>query len=290
MAVTFPVMLLVYECVFHRPGWGWSALLEWAGGPARMAWIAGGLNLLYIYGKALRPNALMAQPGYGPQFTWERFVTYNTRFINDALETWNYFGAREAAIAFALLFCLMWIPGRPALKFCFAAILVAPLPVEFLEGRGGACSVIPVSALIIFVSVVFTDLARFLAAVLIPGKALVRNAVFAAVCVAGVFFWARHNAGLKRSYIKDAMTQLGKSDWPVIEQMRTLNPKAAPGSTVVFLHDPFEGWDMAFIGDLWFRDRTISIRLPRKVPMPAEELARATHVFDFQGGKLVRVR
>jgi hypothetical protein len=59
---------------------------------------------------------------------------------------------------------------------------------------------------------------------------------------------------------------------------------------VVFLNDPFEDWDMMFIAELWFRDRTVSIRLQRKAPLSPEDLARVDYLFAFENGKLVQVR
>jgi len=59
-------------------------------------------------------------------------------------------------------------------------------------------------------------------------------------------------------------------------------------SDVAFLNDPFDGWDMLFIAELWFRDRSLRFHLQRKVPLSAEELSRMT-VFDFQNGRLVQV-
>jgi hypothetical protein len=61
-----------------------------------------------------------------------------------------------------------------------------------------------------------------------------------------------------------------------------------PGTHVAFLNDPFDGWDMAFIAELWFRDKSLQFHLQRKTPLPPEELAKMT-VFDFQNGRLVQV-
>jgi hypothetical protein len=61
-----------------------------------------------------------------------------------------------------------------------------------------------------------------------------------------------------------------------------------PRSDVAFLNDPFDGWDMVFIAELWFRDRSLRFHLQRKVPLSPEELAKMT-VFDFQNGRLMQV-
>ena len=73
----------------------------------------------------------------------------------------------------------------------------------------------------------------------------------------------------------------------VIRQFQLLNPKVRPHAMVVFLNDPFDTWDMAFIAELWFHDRTVAIRLQKKTPLTAAQLARADYIFDWRGGRLV---
>ena len=53
------------------------------------------------------------------------------------------------------------------------------------------------------------------------------------------------------------------------------------------LNPPFNGWDMAFIAELWFHDRTVTIFLQQKTPLTPAELARADYLFDWRDGKLV---
>jgi hypothetical protein len=84
------------------------------------------------------------------------------------------------------------------------------------------------------------------------------------------------------------MAGLGKQTEDTIQQLRTLHPRVKPHSDVVFLNDPFDGWDMQFIAELWFRDHSLRFHLQKKVPLPPEELAKMT-VFDFQNGRLVQV-
>lgn len=84
------------------------------------------------------------------------------------------------------------------------------------------------------------------------------------------------------------MANLAKPTGDTIQQLRTLNPHVKSGTEVAFLNDPFEGWDLSFIAELWFRDPTLRFHLPRQGPLTSEELAKMT-VFDFQNGRLVRV-
>jgi hypothetical protein len=86
------------------------------------------------------------------------------------------------------------------------------------------------------------------------------------------------------------MVDLGRQISDVIEQIRALHPTAHPNSLVVFLDDPFPGWDMFFIARLWFHDRTVRIELQSKIPLAAAELAQANSLFTFENGKLVQVK
>ena len=47
---------------------------------------------------------------------------------------------------------------------------------------------------------------------------------------------------------------------------------------------------MAFIAELWFRDRQGRVFLNRKTPLTAGEIAKADAVFDWREGRLIRVR
>ena len=145
----------------------------------------------------------------------------------------------------------------------------------------------------IFLAVLCVDLAgavsTFLEGEPVLGR-LGRQVLLAMVLIACVTLWGRENDSLKRSFVKPAMSQTGALTWDVIGQFRALHPRIRPHSMVVFLNDPFVDWDMAFIADLWFRDRTVDIKLHRKTPLTAEEIASAAYLFDWQDGRLVQLR
>ena len=86
------------------------------------------------------------------------------------------------------------------------------------------------------------------------------------------------------------MAALGQESWDVIQQFRAVNPHARRGSKIAFLDDPFHSWDMLFVAELWFRDRTLDIHVARHGPLTLEELARMDYVFTFQDGKLVELK
>ena len=280
MAVTLPVVLLVYEWTYQKE----AAL--------RVPFLAGLVNLPYVYGKALGPGALADQAGYRPVFSAAQVADFQFRSFRDLLAGYAVSGETIVWVWVALFYLAFRRP-RPVLRFCAVFVAVAPLPIEFLPGRGGACLYVPFIGWAILLAVLCVDLAgavsSFLAAEPIVGR-LGRQALFVLLLVGCVTLWGRENDWLKRSFIRPAMAQTGALTWAVIGQFRELRPRVRPNSRVVFLDDPFVDWDMAFIADLWFRDRSLAIVLYRKTPLTAEEIADAGHVFDWRDGRLIQVR
>jgi hypothetical protein len=145
----------------------------------------------------------------------------------------------------------------------------------------------------IFAAVIFVDLAQALAGVLEAepwGRRLGRRGIAALLVAVAIFFWARQNRLYQQTHAEPAMTSLGHESWDVIQQFRALNPRVRPGSKVAFLDDPFHSWDMLFLAELWFRDRSLDIHVERHGPLTAADLARMDYIFTFDQGKMVRLK
>jgi hypothetical protein len=211
--------------------------------------------------------------------------------MGDLFLSWEKFGWRGVVAVWVLLACLAWRRQRPVLRFCWVFLMLTPLPLAVLLGRGAACLYIPLAGWAVFAAIVLTDVAGAVARFLAEDP-LFRRAgyavLFAVIVCASFFFWARKNDYHRREFVQVAMTDLGGPTAYAIQQLRALNPHLKSDTDVAFLHDPFEGWDMAFIAELWFRDKTLRFHLQHQTPMTAEELAKMT-VFDFQNGRLVLV-
>jgi len=267
MAVTLPLALAAWEWLYHRAKPGWPLVA------------AAALDLIYVAALLFGREALAAQPGYGPVFSWRRLVDFQSLMLRDVFTDWHY-AVWPVWVALGLLALV----GGRTVRYCWLlAMAIAPLPIEFLQGRGAACLAIPAVGLALLAAVVFVEMAN-----------LFRRAggrmMAAAVILAGVCLWAQRVQYLQSWLVKPAMAGLGKSGWEVIGQFRALHPQVRPGSQVVFLHDPSTDLETASIAQLWFRDRSVAIHLQRQNPLPPEELARMDYWFDFQDGKLVRLK
>jgi hypothetical protein len=301
MAVSLPVMLLVCEWIYHRPKWLYRDpdrlsvrdLAQWLAGPGRIALAAAAVNLVYIYGKVLGPEAMTKMSGYRPVFSMARFLDYQQREKAVFLLHWPYTGWMALALFWVVLLYLAVRRPRRELVFSLLFLAVTPLPIEFLEGRGGGCLAVPLAAWTIFAATVLVDVARAIAGFLAgePGlRRIGRERLAIATIAAGVLLLAYRLRSYQRSEVRPAMGALGGLTADVIRQFNMLHPHVRPHSEVVFLNDPFEDWDMAFIGELYFRDRSLHFVLQRKTPLTPDELARADYQFDYRDGKLVQVK
>ena len=294
MALTLPIVLLAYEWIYGDggpAGWTPREIAGWLRGPLRVMLYCGALNLVYLYGKAFGPDAMMQTAAYRPVLSLHRLFAFEKAAMDDLFLAWGSFDWRGVVALWVALLYLAWRRPRPVLRFCWIFLMLTPLPLAVLEGRGAACLYIPLAGWAVFAAVVLTDVAGAVARFLAE-EPLFRRAgyagLFAAILCTSFFFWAKKNDYLRREFVRVAMADLGRPTADAIQQLRALNPHLKSNTDVVFLHDPFDGWDMSFIAELWFRDKTLRFHLQSKVPLSPEDLAKMT-VFDFQDGRLVQV-
>src|SRR5262249_32747472 len=239
-------------------------------------------------GLFLGPYSMAQLPIYRPELSAARVFAFHRGAFADLFVSWHFFTLGWVLAVWALLTALAWWRRRPVLRFCWCFFVLAPLPLELLEGRTVACLAIPFCALAIFAGTLLADAAEALAR--FSPRPAARRAIIAAVLAAAVVPWAVHTARVKRDLIRPQMRGLGQETWAVIRQFRKLDPRVRPNSTIVFLDDPFEGFDMAFIAELWFRQPGLNIRLNRKTPFGSEELSKVDHLFTYKQGELVQIR
>jgi len=281
MAATLPLMLLAYEFLYHGPGGGQSS--------RRFAipLIAGAVTGVFLYGRVWR--GLARFQGYVPEYSLTRLASFQQRQFQDLFLQPEHSGTWAPIVAVWLVVTYFaWRRNNPLLRFCWIWMVLTPLPLEFLEGRSGPTLAIPIIGWAILGAVAALRLARAFAHDLEcePGfRRLGPQICLAAVVGLLVSAWVLWNGPLFESKIQAYSTGIPTAE--VLQQFRLLNPKVRAHSTVVFLNDPFDGWDMVFIAELWFHDRTVTIRLQKKTPLTAAELARVDYLFDWRDGKLI---
>ncbi len=295
MAVTMPAVLLAYEWLYHGlPRWRLKAIARWLLGPGKVLLWSALMTMIGIYGKALGPLGLAKKSAYSPVFSWERMVDFEERHLGDIFYHLPAFsGAATLAIWLAVTY-LAWRRNRPVLRFCWFWVLLTPLPIQFLVARDQACLYVTLAGWAVFGATVFTDWLPGAARV-VAGEPLLRRlgqprmrTILAGIAMLAYAWWGWR---YKQSEVAPIIHLLGPRTEAVLAQFRAVNPHVPKGAKVVFLEDPWpDTYDMAFIAELWFRDRTATVYLNNKNPIPPELIARADAVFTWRDGKLIRVR
>jgi len=275
MAVTLPLALAACEFLHrrHRERWPAHATL-WA------------ITLIYIIGKTLGADALLAMDAYRPVFTWQRFVAGNTGYLNELFYT-TRFSPWTLAAAWILPAALGFVTGNRALRWGAAFVVIAPLPVVFLTGRGGGCLYIPLFGWTLIVSTaVVMSLHR--AAGLLAGRGARQTAVTACLVVLMLFHALRVD---RENQIRLAgYAASGRLTGAVIEQLHTQLPAVPHGSQIAFLNDVFAEYDSLFIAELLYHDRTVHAWLPWKHPLPPGVVASMDVLIRYEGERLVVVK
>ncbi|MFL6499206.1 MAG: hypothetical protein ACJ8LL_00630 [Candidatus Udaeobacter sp.] len=140
MAVSLPVIVLIYE-LLKSPRWAsWSAFLSWSWRCATPSLITGAMTAIYLYSKIYGTGSITRFEAYRPSYSWHNFVTSNARFVGELL----YAPEATTPIRLLLLWAAVFIYAlfrRDRLLWLMALwVVIVPLPIAFLLPiRSGGC-------------------------------------------------------------------------------------------------------------------------------------------------------
>jgi hypothetical protein len=141
MAVTLPVIVLIYEALKcpHLRDWNRFIRSNWRS--ATPSLIAGLLTLPYVYGKTQGTNALAKVTGYTPDYSWHRFTNSNARFISELfyLLPNHLMTQGMLLVLWAAIFIYAFSRRDRMLELMAFWVVITPLPLAVIAFRGGAC-------------------------------------------------------------------------------------------------------------------------------------------------------
>lgn len=285
MAVTLPVMVLIYEAIWHPPvGFSSAAVTRWLRTEALPALIAGSMTLLYVLGKSFGSDSLVKTEAYRPVFTWSRYWESTTRFVDTIFYVpgRDVFGPVAIVLLAAILLGIARLGRQKHLLLMWSFIWIAPLPITFVPGRGGACLYIPLAGWAVIAATLFLWLCG----------ALAGSRVWMAVLVIlGIWAWWGWTDS-RDKHVPIEIRKPGLVVQSVIRQVRALQPSVPPGSKIYVIRSPFPdwSWDMKFILNLIYRDRTVDVRLGDKAPLMPGEIEKMDYIFTFEGEQLKKLK
>lgn len=282
MAVTLPVTLGLYELLFHPPeALSGRAILAWLAREGRVCFIAAVLTSVFVLGKTLGPDPLMAVPAYSPEFTVQKFMNSMTANIQTLFHLPDWFGPGLLAGSFAGLLAFAWIRRSGYIAFCALFAILSELPIAFV-GRSGSNLYIPLAAWALLVSAAVWKAAELVAS------------VFRARAIAGLlmaiflFFHARQawsESVSVRNYFQDVHAPL----WSAIQQFSKFEIQPPHQAKLAFENDPLPPFTTLYLAYFHFQDLSLHIRLSQTA-LPEAELSDVDYVFDYRDGKFVLVK
>jgi hypothetical protein len=284
IGVTLPVFALIYELLYH-PSFR-SRLRDWVAKEGRAVVFGGVCAVVYTLGKMLGQNSLASMPNYQPVFTFHQFIANNAHFLDDlTYRTAPWFTPTRLLLLWGLTGAWVWLSQERSLRFCWFFVLVSPLPIAFIPQRGLYNLYLPLAGWAMLVGAAAWNLLRLLT----PDRFVASHALRIVLSVLLIFGWSLDRAW-RASFAIAASANQQQMTWDAIQQLRLLNIPIRHGSRVVFLHDPFQDWDMYFIAALWYRDPSLQFFLQRQSHLPSSEIDRIDYVFDWDKNRIVLVR
>ena len=140
MAVTLPVIVLIYEFL-KSPDWtDWKAFLRWIRTYAAPSLIAGLLTVFYIYGKTHGSGSLASLDPYRPKYSWHNFTASNASFVGQLLFAGHTITPIALLLLWALIFIYAFVRRDRTLQLMAFWIVIVPLPVAFIVPMRGDAS------------------------------------------------------------------------------------------------------------------------------------------------------
>jgi hypothetical protein len=283
MAVTLPVFLLAYELLYHRPE-------RWRSADPKQAlpvFCTGLVALVFSIGRYVGPNAVTHLAAYHPHVTWKQFIVTSRHFLGEMTRMNDQVSAVAPLLLWGVLFAVAWIANSRTLKMAWFILMLAPLPVAFIDPRGPEQYYIPWFGWVLYAA--HTLMSGFRMAdrskkrdefwrVRLRGGALV------ATLVAALYL-----------YYGRGQDQLVRVEWLIglrnahtVRQLHALHPSLARNDRVFFLNDPEPAgtFNMLFLTRLSYGARDLMVEMAKRIGRPSDEqLARYDYVFDYAGGR-----
>jgi hypothetical protein len=140
MAVTLPVIVLIYE-LLKSTGWtDRKAFLHWIRADAAPSLLAGLLTVSYIYGKIHGSGSLASLDPYRPKYSWHTFATSNANYVAQLLFAGHTIAPMALLLLWALVFIYAFVRRDRTLQLMAFWIVIVPLPVAFIVPVRGDAS------------------------------------------------------------------------------------------------------------------------------------------------------
>jgi hypothetical protein len=299
MAVTLPVIVLIYEFL-KSPGWpDWNGFLGWTRSYAAPPLIAGLLTVFYIYGKTHGSGGLASLDPYRPRYSWHNFTASNARFVGELLFAGHTVAPITLLLLWVCVFIYAFVRRDRMLQLMAFWIVIVPLPLAFIVPMRGDA---PLYLLLFGWAMIFAKLAFDLITLISKFLVFVGNRVLAArsgasagiasaklsprifriiatllVTFAVAAFTKRENQRLPAPGLN-----IGTITSHVIQTFRSLGLQPMHGSRILRLmkENILNKWNVFFIASLVWNNHTLRIWVENVNELTPQQQANVDYIIS----------
>jgi hypothetical protein len=300
MAVTLPVIVLIYEFL-KSPGWtDWNAFLRWIRTCAAPSLIAGLLTVFYVYGKTHGSGSLASLDPYQPKYSWHNFTASNARFVSQLLFAGHTITPIVLLLLWALVFIYAFVRRDRTLQLMAFWIVIVPLPVAFIVPARGDASLylLLFGWAMIFAKVTFDLITLISEFSVFPGNravpaatgAIIGNAsrkvslrVFRIVATLLVAFALAAFTQKENQRLRVPWLNVGAKTSHVIHTFRSLSLRPLHGSSILLLlkENLFQNkWNVFFIASLVWNDHSLRIWVENVNELTPQQQANVDYIIS----------
>ena len=293
MAVTLPVIILIYE-LFKSSRWThWKAFFRWVQSYCAPSLIAGLLTVFYIYGKMHGSGSLATLAPYRPKYSWHNFVASNAKFVGQLLFAGHTITPIMLLAIWACVFIYAFVRRDRTLQLMAFWVVIVPLPLAFIVPIRGDASLylLMFGWAMIFAKIAF-DLIDLISKffVFVGNRVLngtsdkisvwvFRIIAMLLVTLALAVFTQRENQRLQVPWLN-----VGAKTTDVIQTFRSLGLRPIPGSRILLLlkENPFQNkWNAFFIASLVWNDHSLRIWVETADELRPQQQANVDYIISL---------
>jgi hypothetical protein len=259
MAVTLPVLLVIYELVYFPPAsFNFQLARKWARINCRLAMIAAAMTAPYVWGKLLTQSPLSQLPSFHLEITADRFAATYGAYLDTLFYREHWFGEAQTTALLAAMLAVGLILRSRHLVFAWSIVLISFLPIAFIPARAAYVLYIPLAGWALYAAALLVSLRD----ALIPS----RNSI-GAVQVRQLALFLLVLILLLRAYRVQRLRTYGELTLgqPVIRsvlgQLDRLHPRLPRGTRLLAINDPFlpQQFELLLLLRLYFRDDMLEV-------------------------------
>jgi len=265
MAVTLPLIVILWELLFH-PLW-----LEWSGIAKPGRRLATGallaiLTIPYVAGKLSGASIFASQAAYQPTVTAANYWRECAHLLDETLYLIDTIRPLQAVFVCVSLGAIAWLSRSAVLRFSWLVVMAGILPIAFIQPRGIVQAWVPALGFAIASANVAVRVRERIFR-RSPSSAVIGSqiALFAVLTILLVQIHLRHGARLMDTTEEDVTRS-------VVNQLREHHPPLPKGGKVLVVSDPFpDPFTLAssILICLYYHDPDLHVtRLNRGDPVP----------------------